>query len=572
MTAATIRLGTRGSALALAQARLVESALGAVRVEGIEIVTIETAGDRRRPDTAWGEGAFVAEIERALLDGRVDAAVHSAKDVPTRETPGLVIAAYVRREDPRDALVVRAGVPARTLSALPAGARVGTDSPRRTGFVLAHRPDLRVHPLHGNVETRLRRLDAGEADALILAVAGLARLGRTDRIGEVLEPSLVPPAPGQGAIAVQVRLDDPATPRAVAAIDHRETRLAVEAERAFLAASGGGCRAPIGALATVEDGDLIILGAYSRPDGSAVARDRVRGPAGDGPRLGAALAARLGERLPGIASEVEATGSEATPGGRRRLPKVVVTRAADGAVELMRHLRTAGIEPIAVPAIGVEPASPGGELDRLVRRIDAYDWVVVTSANGARSLLAAVERVGARLEGPHWAAVGSATAATLAERGVPVDHRPERASGRGLGAELPVEPGERVLLARGDLATSQLPDELRARGAIVEEAIAYRTVEAPPSSRSLLREALEDGPVQAVLFTSGSTVRGLVALADVETLPGIRSIPAICIGPETAAEARRAGFEVLAEAPVQDAAAFAATTAKALEAQIGETR
>ena len=178
----------------MAQATLVRDAL---RHAGrpSRIVVIETDGDRRAPDTAWGEGAFVAAIEHALLAGRVDVAVHSAKDVPTEEDPRLRIAAYLPRADPRDALVVRADAMERRLVDLPPGSRVGTDSPRRTGFLLALRPDLAVHPLHGNVDTRLRRLDAGETDALVLACAGLDRMGLGHRIAERLEPEVVPPAP-----------------------------------------------------------------------------------------------------------------------------------------------------------------------------------------------------------------------------------------------------------------------------------------------------------------------------------------------------------------------------------------
>ena len=277
MTGHDVAIGSRGSALALAQARLVREAFE--RSGGASpIVVIETAGDRRRPDTAWGEGAFVAAIQLALLDGRVDVAVHSAKDIPTDEDPRLVIAAYLPRADPRDALVAPVGSRVEGLADLPAGSRVGTDSPRRTGFVRAARPDLEVHPLHGNVDTRLRRLDGGESDALVLACAGLDRMGLDARIAARLDPGAVPPAPGQGAIAVQVRRDDTATLALAAAVDDPATRAAVEAERAFLAASGGGCRSPIGALATVTGEELVLLGGWASPDGSETAIARRRGP------------------------------------------------------------------------------------------------------------------------------------------------------------------------------------------------------------------------------------------------------------------------------------------------------
>jgi hydroxymethylbilane synthase len=194
----------------------------------------------------------VLAIERALLDGRIDLAVHSAKDVPTDEDDRLRIVAYLPRAEPGDALVLPLDATPATLDSLPAGSRIGTDSPRRTGFVLARRPDLVVRPLPGNVDTRLRKLDAGEADALVLAVAGLTRLGRADRISERISTRLLPPATGQGAVALQGRANDRRVEVVGAAIDDQLTRWAVEAERAFLCASGGGCRAPIGAIAEIQ--------------------------------------------------------------------------------------------------------------------------------------------------------------------------------------------------------------------------------------------------------------------------------------------------------------------------------
>jgi hydroxymethylbilane synthase len=293
MSETEIRIGTRGSALALAQAGLVRDALLAAG-RSVRVVVIETEGDRRAPDTAWGEGAFVAAIEGELLDGRADLAVHSAKDIPTDEPAGLRIAAYLPRADARDALVVPADSTVRSIDDLPTGTRVGTDSPRRTGFLRARRPDLAIHPLHGNVDTRLRRLAAGETEALILACAGLDRLGLSERIAERLPTDVVPPAAGQGAIAVQIRIDDTWLVDALAAIDDPPTRLAVEAERSFLQAMGGGCRAPIGAHATVDGDQLHLLGANLAIDTAMpVFRRRQSGsddPAGAGRMLAAQMA------------------------------------------------------------------------------------------------------------------------------------------------------------------------------------------------------------------------------------------------------------------------------------------
>jgi hydroxymethylbilane synthase len=286
----TIRLGTRGSRLALVQSELVAERLRAAGHD-VELVPIVTEGDVRPLDMSPGEGVFVAAIARALLSGDIDLAVHSAKDVPLEEDPGLAIAAYPERADPRDALITRHGTG--SLESLPRGAIVGTDSPRRAGFLLAARPDLRVIPLHGNVETRIRRLDEGAADALILAAAGIDRLRKQARIDERLEPEVLAPAPGQGALAVQVRRPDDRLMELVSAIDDGDIRLAVEAEREVLRVTGGTCRAPVGALASVVGDEFVLLAGGVNSDGSDKLVERLKGKRGDANEF----AARLGRRL-----------------------------------------------------------------------------------------------------------------------------------------------------------------------------------------------------------------------------------------------------------------------------------
>jgi hydroxymethylbilane synthase len=285
-----IRLGTRGSRLALVQSELVAERLRAAGQE-VVVVPMVTEGDVRPIDMSPGEGVFVAAIARALLAGEIDLAVHSAKDVPLEEDPGLVIAAYPERADPRDALVTGRG--GGSLESLPRGAVVGTDSPRRTGFLLAARPDLKVIPLHGNVETRVRRLDEGAADALVLAAAGIDRLGRQARIDERFEPDVLAPAPGQGALAVQVRSNDARLMKLVSAIDDEDVRLAVETEREVLRTTGGTCRAPVGALASVAGEEFVLLAGGVNSDGSDKLVERLEGHRGDV----AEFAARLGRRL-----------------------------------------------------------------------------------------------------------------------------------------------------------------------------------------------------------------------------------------------------------------------------------
>ena len=286
----TLRLGTRGSKLALVQSELIAQRLRAAGHD-VEVIPMVTEGDVRPIDMSPGEGVFVAAIARALLLMDIDLAVHSAKDVPLDEDPGLAIAAYPERADPRDALITRRG--GGSLDSLRRGAIVGTDSPRRTGFLLAARPDLRVIPLHGNVETRLRRLDEGAADALVIAAAGIDRLGKQSRIDERFEPDVLAPAPGQGALAVQVRRGDAPLMELVSAIDDPDIRLAVETERDVLRTTGGTCRAPVGALATVDGDELELLAGGVNTDGSDKLVERLKGNRGDAREF----AARLGRRL-----------------------------------------------------------------------------------------------------------------------------------------------------------------------------------------------------------------------------------------------------------------------------------
>ena len=289
-SAKPIRLGTRGSRLALVQSELVAERLRQAGHD-VEVVPIVTEGDVRPIDMSPGEGVFVAAIARALLAGEVDIAVHSAKDVPLQEEPHLLIAAYPERADARDVLITRSG--RESLDSLARGTIVGTDSPRRAGFLLAARPDLKVVPLHGNVETRLKRLDEGVADALVLAAAGIDRLGKSSRIDERLTPELVAPAPGQGALAVQVRRSDARIVELVSAIDDEDVRSAVEAEREVLKATGGTCRAPVGALASVAGDSFMLLAAGVNSDGTGKLVEHADGNRADA----SAIAAGLGRRL-----------------------------------------------------------------------------------------------------------------------------------------------------------------------------------------------------------------------------------------------------------------------------------
>ncbi|MCS6878264.1 MAG: hydroxymethylbilane synthase [Geminicoccaceae bacterium] len=297
-----LRIGTRGSPLALAQSELVRAALAATRPElaapgAIELVVIRTTGDRiqdRALAEIGGKGLFTKEIDEALLEGRIDLAVHSMKDVPTVLPEGIEIAAVPERADPRDVLCSRHG--ALSLSELPRGCRVGTASLRRAAQLLAARPDLRVVPLRGNVHTRLAKLARAEVDATLLAAAGLARLGLGNAGGVALEPEEMLPAVGQGAIGIACRREDERVRALLAPLAHPATMRAVAAERAFLARLDGNCRTPVAALARPRGALLEFEGLLATPDGSRLERLGGRGPLEDAERLGREVAAELSAR------------------------------------------------------------------------------------------------------------------------------------------------------------------------------------------------------------------------------------------------------------------------------------
>ncbi|MCW2530876.1 MAG: porphobilinogen deaminase [Blastococcus sp.] len=305
----TLRLGTRGSELARTQSQTIADAITAATGTPVELVHIVTEGDRSAEAIArlGGTGVFVAAIRRALLEGSVDLAVHSYKDLPTAAEPGLIIAAVPGRADPRDALVARDGL---TLGELPAGSKIGTGAPRRVAQLRALGLGLDVVPIRGNVDTRLARVAPGDLDAVVLARAGLARLGRLDAITETLDPLQVLPAPAQGALAVECRTSDARTRELLGRLEEPTVRACVIAERSTLAALEAGCSAPVAAYAEVADGEngpeLFLRASVTAIDGSDAVRGSATGPLLEAAALGRALATELLDRG---AAELMAVGS-----------------------------------------------------------------------------------------------------------------------------------------------------------------------------------------------------------------------------------------------------------------------
>ncbi|MBA2336158.1 MAG: glutamyl-tRNA reductase [Acidimicrobiia bacterium] len=522
-------VGTRGSALARAQAERVCRLLAAAW-PGLkwEVRPMVTRGDRTQASgeplsEIGGKGLFTAEFEEALRAGTIDVAVHSLKDLPTVDAPGTVLGAVCLRQDVGDCLVSRDGL---TLDTLPAGAVVGTSSLRRTAQLRAVRPDLVVRSIRGNVDTRIAKVRQGHYDAVVLAAAGIMRLGLEGQVSEWLALDTVLPAPGQGALGVQCRQGDDAMLHLLAAIDDPAARATTSAERGFLDALGAGCTAPVAALAEVVDDDRVRLRALvSSLDGDDVVR-----VSGDG------VAHELGRRL---AAEALAAGADRILEAARVPPglagrRVVVTRPpgqADGlAIALVEH----GATLVSLPLIRIEPAPDAALAD--VEDLDAYDWVVFTSANGVGAI---PQRLRGTVASARIAAVGPATAAAVRGLGAEPSLVPERFAADELVAGLEPLRGARLLLLQADIADPRFADELRNRGAHVEAVTAYRTVTVEPSSAEL--EQLGDG-VDAIVLASGSAARSLARL--VSRHPELGRLLLACIGPTTAAAAAEAGLTV----------------------------
>ncbi len=522
-----IRLATRGSALALVQARMAADALRRLHPrEAFELTPIETRGDRAQtvPLTeVQQEGVFVKELEQALLDGRADLAVHSAKDLPTQVAPPLVLAAFLPRADARDVLITRTG---QGLQALPAGSRVGTGSPRRAAQVRALRPDLEVVPIRGNVDTRIRKVQEGAVDAAILAAAGLERLGRAADVTEWLPFDLMLPAPGQGALALQAVEGTVACGLAREA-DDAPTRRAVEAERLLLRRLGGGCLTPVAAYA-VMDGDRLHLRAAVL---SASGRDACRAEATGSDVEAAVEAVLAGLREQGAERLLRDDRLQRRPLAGLR---VLVTRAGPQASGFADRLRQAGAEVASVPTIDLEPLD--ARADPRLGDLGRYDWIVFTSANGVAAFAQLIDELGTPFPSARLAAIGPETAAAIREAGRQPDLVPERFVAESLADALPA--AARVLVPRAAGARDALPDRLRQRGSTVDVLELYRAV-APPGLAAQLKRVLR--AVDVVTFISSSTVRHFVEAVG-RDLPG--QVRIACIGPVTAATARDAGLPV----------------------------
>jgi len=548
-----LTIGSRGSQLALWQARHVAGLLHQLGVE-TRLEIIRTTGDKITAVSLaqiGSKGLFTKEIEEALLDRRIALAVHSLKDLPTVLPAGLALAAIPERELAFDALV------GCKLADLKPGARVGTSSMRRAAQLRRLRPDLAIENIRGNLDTRLRKLVEGLYDAIVLAAAGLRRLGWAERIAELLTPEQVCPAVGQGALAIET-LSDSEAYAICRQLDHEPTRIAVTAERAVLEALGGGCQVPIGAYAEVADGRIRLRAVVVHPDGSAAVLETAEDTAQNAVICAKNTAKSLLEH--GGRAILRAVYGASLPLAGRR---VVVTRASEQSAGLAGQLRRLGAEVVDLPTIAFVPPENWNALDAALAGLEVYDWLVFTSANGVRFFFQRIEETGVTLAKSRAkvCAVGPLTADSARQHGLTVDLMPPDFTGEALAQTLSNQDlaGKRVLLAQAQAARDTVRELLRQAGATVDAITVYRTV-VPDGLTAQARALFAEGRPDWVTFTSGSTVRSLLAAIGAAGLAGVRSAS---IGPATTAVARQCGLRIDVEAEPSTAAGLADAIARA---------
>ncbi|MFN8439875.1 MAG: hydroxymethylbilane synthase [Caldilineaceae bacterium] len=554
----TLRLGSRTSPLALWQTHHIIARLQAVWSDLIcEITPFSTQGDKTQQEgkplpAIGGKGVFTAELEEALLAGTIDLAVHSLKDLPVEQVPGVTLGAITSRADVRDVLIARQGC---TLATLPIGAKVGTSSTRRAAQLRTLRSDLIITSIRGNIETRIRKVTSGEYDATLLALAGVERLALNGAISEILSVETMLPAPGQGALGVQCRSDDPSTLNLLAAIDDIAVKAAVTAERTFLATLGGGCAAPIAAYAHLnEAGNLQMQGLVAATDGSQVVKVHGCGDPSEERELVVA-AQRLGQQL---AERAIAKGADRLLGAMRTsepsLPlagkRILITRQAERAQSLVDGLHALGATPLLMPLIEIVPTDDWQSIDHAIQALEHYDWLVFTSVNGVEIFFQRAAEIGVQLPQQHKiAAVGETTAQALVQLGQQVDLTPEQANAEALAHAMGNLVGKRILLPQAAIAKRAFADSLEAAGAEVTILPIYQTL--PLEMSDTMCAELEQG-VDAIVVSSGSTARSLVQNAEKAGLRAqVEQSALICIGPVTAQAAQALGLRVAAIADEQ---------------------
>jgi len=545
----TFRFGTRGSQLALAQTRLTIERFQAVHPGiDVDIHVVRTTGDTDRTSPLsdiGGRGVFTNELEEALLRGEIDAAVHSAKDLPSRVHPLAPIVAFPLRDDPRDVLVTRHGV---SLQRLPANPVVGTSSRRRDVQIRRLRPDVRIENIRGNIDTRLRKAEGPDYDAIVLAAAGVHRMGWQDRIQEYFPIDVVVPSPGQGAIAVQAKAGTEAA-ALLALIDDPDVSAPVRIERAFLATLGSGCSVPVGAHAFRSGNGFRFVAMLADETGDHLLTVDESLKPGDSCHAAAEIASRLLTALEQpTASHHEVSGRVSGSGELEGL-RILVTRSRAQAGALVAALTARGAEPVLLPTIRIVPEADTSQLDAALLEAEqgAFRWVVFTSSNAVNVVTGRLDELQMAPEqraAIKAAVVGTATGDAAAAAGFTVELRPETANAEALVAALAplIRPGDRVLYPRSAIGRDTVPHGLRQAGAEVVAVAVYRTVPEPDVDPGAV-DALRTGNLDAVVAASPSSVRNLMGILG-EERRCLAGVPVFCAGAVTADAAGEHGLAV----------------------------
>lgn len=541
----SLRIGTRGSALALWQAETVQSLITKQHPDlTSELVIIKPEGDLDKHSSLrqiGGRGVFTSALQLRMLANEIDCAVHSTKDLPSLAPHGIAIAAFPQREDSRDALISRHGV---GLEELPANPVIGTSSRRRSAQILQVRPDADIRDLRGNIDTRLRKGTSEEFDAVILAAAGLNRMGWEDRITELLPVEVSCPSPGQGALAIETRVaPDPAWD-VIASLDDADIRTAVMIERAFLRGVGGGCTTPIGAHAVIEHmhgiATVRFWGMLGSDDGTRLERMYAEWPADSA--FDHAFAA---------ADEIMRTVAPKWTGVQLRNPvqdrKVLVTGSATHIASMSMALREHGADASVMPTVDIETTP--------VTLPDEMDWLVLTSKHAVPAIDWSAVKASV-------AAVGEGTADAIRATGVEPALVAKGPGAKQLAAELSAQgiEGKSVVCVLSNIARSELTDELKPTGANVSVLTGY-TNTPETEIESGLRDRIAGGEMEAVTFASPSSVGSFVGMIGID-LPALSGAAMIAIGPTTADAMRDHGLPVHAEAESSTVAGFVETIAR----------
>lgn len=515
----SVVIGSRRSKLALWQTNFIASKLQ-VTVPGFEfqIVEMDTAGDKNiaqpLPEIG-GKGLFTAELDQAIRDARIDFAVHSLKDLPTTPESGIEIIPLSEREDPRDVLVARDGL---SFNDLPEGSVIGTSSPRRASQVLSLRNDLEIQSIRGNVPTRIGKVESGEFDAVILAAAGVKRVGLDHKITHWFSPDEILPAPGQGCIAATIRVGDARTRELLETIADENVAVCVEAERLLLAEMGGGCSAPIGALATIESGITSVVARVVSSHQRVITESRSDN---DSKKAARDLATLIRKQIPLF--------------GKR----VVVTRATHQSSETLNRLQKLGAEAISIPMIGIQSLVSSEEASDILDCLPDFDWLVFTSSN-------AVEHFFNLLGGRELpvkikvSCVGEKTAQRLKARFREPDFVPSAFDAQTLAKEIPVLGDEKVLFPCPRKTVTDLDKLLGDRKVKVTSWPIYETTACELSANDV--DVLTGG-VDAIMFASPSAVDSFCSQLE-QYQSVLRATAVVCIGRSTQKTAEHHGVQV----------------------------